>query len=328
MTTIAVIGEAVADAIVQDCGPAEHSSTELRLRVLPGGGPVNTAVALSRLGTPTQFLGRLAGGPIGQLLQRHLAESHVDLSSSVRASEQPTLAIASLGSDGQATYDFYLEDTADWQWTTDELTAWDPRDTVALHAASLALTQPPGATLIEGLLARVRPHTTVSIDPNVRTSVVPTRFYRDAWSRWARLADILRLSQDDLDVLMPGVSLADACARLHEAGTALVVVTLGPGGAHASLLGQTVDVPAHDVTVVDTVGAGDSFSAGLLHWLHAADALGGRMSSLAMSDLVDALRFASLVAALTCERAGADPPRSHELDAVRLDGLSAPRRRN
>jgi len=310
MSRIAVIGEAVADAIVQANSPA---SGELHLRVLPGGGPVNTAVALSRLGTPTQFLGRLAGGPIGHLLRRHLADSRVDLSASVPATQMPTLAITSVGPDGQAEYDFYLDGTADWQWTEGELAAWEPGGAVAVHAASLALTQPPGAAVIEGLLARLRQNMTVSIDPNVRTSVVPAHFYRDALWRWAPVADILRLSLDDLDVLLPGLPAGEACARLHEAGTPLVVVTQGPDGAHASLRGQAVTIAAHDIPLVDTVGAGDSFTAGLLHWLNSVDALGERLPKLTVSDLTDAMRFASTVAAVTCQRVGANPPWAHEL---------------
>jgi fructokinase len=309
VSAVAVIGEAVADAIVQN----DSGHGELRLRVLPGGGPVNTAVALGRLGTPTQFLGRLARGPVGQLLRDHFTDSGVDISASVRAVQQPTLAITSVDPDGRATYDFYLDGTADWQWTPDELAAWRPEGIAAVHAASLALTQPPGAALIEDLLVRQRPRATISIDPNVRTSVVPAQFYREALPRWAHIADILRLSQDDLEVTLPALSPDDACAWLHEAGATLVVVTQGREGAHASLQGRTFTVPAVDVNVVDTVGAGDSFTAGLLHWLHGRDALGGRLPGLALEDLTDAMRFASTVAALTCARAGADPPWAREL---------------
>ena len=140
-----------------------------------------------------------------------------------------------------------------------------------------------------------------------------------------RLADILRLSEDDLDVAMPAVSVDAACAQLHEAGTQLVVVTRGPDGAHASLRGETVTAAALDVDVVDTVGAGDSFTAGLLHWLYKVGALGGRLPELAVTDLTDAMKFASAVAALTCTRAGANPPWTGELaqrasPAERSDG--------
>jgi fructokinase len=309
ISAIAVIGEAVADAIVQE----DDGGGELRLRVLPGGGPVNTAVALSRLGTPTHYLGRLARGPIGQLLRRHLSDSRVDISATVRADQLPTLAITSVGPDGHAAYDFYLTGTADWQWTTDELADWRPEGVVALHAASLALTQQPGAAVIEDLLVRLRRRTTVSIDPNVRSNVVPAQFYREALPRWAGLADILRLSDDDLEVAMPRVPVEAACAQFHDAGTPLVVVTRGSDGAYASLWGEAVTVPALDVDVVDTVGAGDSFTAGLLHWLYAMGALGGRLPELAVTDLTDAMKFASAVAAMTCTRAGANPPWTGEL---------------
>ena len=177
----------------------------------------------------------------------------------------------------------------------------------------MALTQPPGAALIEDLLVRQRRHATVSIDPNVRANVVPAQFYREALPRWARLADILRLSEDDLDIAMPAVSVDAACAQLHTAGVPLVVVTRGSDGAHASLRGETVTVAALDVEVVDTVGAGDSFTAGLLHWLYGIGALGGRLPDLAVADLTDAMRFASAVAAITCARAGANPPWASEL---------------
>ena len=144
--------------------------------VYAGGGPVNTAVALSRLGTPTQFLGRLAGGPVGQLLRRHLSDSRVDISASVRAHQLATLAITSVGPDGRASYDFYLTGTADWHWSADELAGWRPEGLVAIHAASLALTQPPGARVIEDLLVRQRRRATVSIDPNVRAMSYPRSF--------------------------------------------------------------------------------------------------------------------------------------------------------
>ena len=127
-----------------------------------------------------------------------------------------------------------------------------------MHAASLALTQPPGAAVIEDLLVRQRRRATVSIDPNVRANVVPAQFYREALPRMGRAwPDILRLSDDDLEVAMPGVPVDAACALFHDAGTRLVVVTRGSYGAFASLRGETVTVPALDVDVVDTVGAGD-----------------------------------------------------------------------
>ncbi|HCT76626.1 MAG TPA: carbohydrate kinase [Micromonosporaceae bacterium] len=310
--TIAVIGEAVGDAIVE-----ADPVAGLRLRVLPGGGPVNTAVALSRLGTPTKYLGRLASGTIGNLLRSHLVDSRVDLSAAVEAAEPASLAIATITPEGHASYDFYVEGTADWQWTEDELAAWNQANTSAIHAGSLALAQQPGAALIERLLEQARTRVTVCIDPNVRLSLVPASFYREAMPRWASIADIIRLSNDDLATVMPGVGVAEACSRWHAAGASLVVVTLGGNGVYASLRGEAVTVETPPITPVDTVGAGDTFTAGMLHTLNRANALGGRLSDLSTADLRTALLFGVGAAAVVCQRAGADPPWADELDLVR-----------
>jgi fructokinase len=310
MSTIAVIGEAVADAIVQT---GSGHPGELLMRVLPGGGPVNTAVALGRLGAQPQYLGRLAGGTIGELLRRHLLESNVDLAGCVEAAENPTLAIATVADDGKASFEFYVEGTADWQWSAAELGAWTGEGVAAIHAGSLALTQQPGAAVIEDLLRQVRDRMTVCVDPNVRLGLVPAEFYRQSLPRWARLADIFRVSDDDLAVMMPGRSIPEACDQLHADGVPLIVVTRGADGAYACLHGEPVTVPSPQITVVDTVGAGDTFTAGLLHWLHEAGALGGRLPALTSSDLADAMTFATELAAIVCQRAGADPPWANEL---------------
>src|SRR5262245_53008097 len=120
MRPIVVIGEAVADAFVLGDASSAASKGELQLRVLPGGGPVNTAVALGRLGVPTRYLGRLSDNPFGRLIRSHLAGAGVDLSAAVSAPEQATVALAALDDGGNAVYDFYAEGTADWQWTVAE----------------------------------------------------------------------------------------------------------------------------------------------------------------------------------------------------------------
>jgi fructokinase len=310
LTCIAVIGEAVADAFL----PIEQADPgALDLRVRPGGGPANTAVALGRLGAPACFVGRIPHGPIGALLRRHLTRSHVDVSRVVDATEEPTLAIATVNPSGQARYSFYATGTADWQWSPDELDASTPHDAVCLHAGSLALALDPGGPLIERLLADRRGTSTISIDPNIRPGIVPLDRYRDRLPGWAAIADILRLSQDDLDLLYPGRRLADLCEQWHTAGVHLIVVTRGGDGATASLKGELFTVPARPVTPVDTVGAGDAFTAGLLHRLHQGGALGGKLDALDPDLLVRALTFASDVAAETCRKPGADPPWSASL---------------
>ncbi|GAA2441317.1 carbohydrate kinase [Actinomadura vinacea] len=306
---VTVLGENVADAFAEP-GGAPHQMT---LRVLPGGGPANTAVALARLGTPARFLTRLSDDAFGRLFREHLEASGVDLSDAVRAAEPSTLAIAEVDADGQATYSFHAQGTADWQWTGSELAAVDVSATTCVHTGSLALVREPGAAVVEKFLDAASAQATVSIDPNVRPLLVDPGVYRDRLARWCALADLLRLSEDDLEVLLPGTPPDRACDIWHETGVRLVVVTRGANGALASLDGERVTVPAPRTEVVDTVGAGDSFTAGLLHHLGERGLLGGRLSRLRPDDVAEACRFAVRVAALTCTVAGPNPPWSAQL---------------
>ncbi|KQV19315.1 MULTISPECIES: carbohydrate kinase [unclassified Kitasatospora] len=310
---IAVLGECVADAFADTVQPRPG---ELALRVLPGGGPANTAAALARLGTPTRFVGRISSDAFGALFRAHLASSGVDLAGVVAASEPSTMAIATVDEHGQAQYSFHAEGTADWQWTAAELAAAHPKDAACLHTGSLALVRAPSDERIEELLTRARSSATVSIDPNVRPLLIDPAVYRARLARWCALADILRLSSDDLELLMPGVTPERACDAWHLAGVRLVVITLGGRGAIASLDGARVFAPAPQVQVVDTIGAGDSFTAGLLHRLSRAGRLGGRLHDLSADEVSDACDYAARVAALTCSVAGPNPPWAHQMEST------------
>ncbi|MFI6738409.1 carbohydrate kinase [Nonomuraea sp. NPDC050451] len=313
---IAVLGECVADGFTTrspgDRPPAAalagqaDEGVELSLRVLPGGGPANTAVALARLGTPTRFLGRISGDVFGELFRRHLTASGVDLSASVDAGEPSTLAVAALDPGGQAEYTFYADGTADWQWTPYELDLDRLGPVTCLHTGSLALAKEPGRTAVEAFAREAAGRATISIDPNVRPSLASLADY--PVSRWCEWTDILKLSADDLDFLLPGVPLERACDTWHDAGARLIVVTRGAAGALVSLDGERAAVPAQKVDVVDTVGAGDSFTAGLLHSLAAKGLLGGRLDGLDLETAVEAAELAVRVSALTCSVAGANPP--------------------
>ncbi|MFG6191976.1 carbohydrate kinase [Nonomuraea sp. JJY05] len=314
---IAVLGECVADGFTTrapgDQPPAAPTGqgdegVELALRVLPGGGPANTAVALARLGTPTRFLGRISGDVFGELFRRHLTASGVDLSASVDAAEPSTLAVAALDAGGQAEYTFYADGTADWQWTPYELGPDRLGPAACLHTGSLALAREPGRTAVEAFAREAAGRATISIDPNVRPSLASLADY--PVSRWCEWTDILKLSADDLDFLLPGVPLEGACDTWHAAGARLIVITRGAAGALVSLDGERASVPAPKVDVVDTVGAGDSFTAGLLHSLAAKGLLGGRLDGLDLETAVEAAELAVRVSALTCSVAGANPPRS------------------
>ncbi|MER6029885.1 carbohydrate kinase [Streptomyces sp. NPDC001851] len=307
-----VLGECVADAFTE---PAS-ASNELTLRVLPGGGPANTAVSLARLGTSARFLARLSGDVFGRLFRAHLEESGVDLSYAVAAAEPSTLAVAELDTQGQAAFSFHAQNTADWQWTAEELAGVDLSGTACVHTGSLALVREPGAAVVEEFLAVASARATVSIDPNVRPLLVRPEVYRARLAHWCALADILRLSEDDLELLLPGTSPERACDIWHAAGARLVVITRGADGALASLDGERLHVPAVATRVVDTVGAGDSFTAGLLHHLGTRGHLGGRLTGLDLGEVAQACR----VAALTCSVAGPNPPWRNELDRLTAVG--------
>ena len=314
---ITVLGECVADAF---CEPVS-APNELALRVLPGGGPANTAVALARLGTPARFLARLSGDVFGRLFRAHLEASGVDLSDAVAAAEPSTLAVAELDARGQAAFSFHAQNTADWQWSRAELAGVDLSGTACVHTGSLALVREPGAAVVEDFLAAAAPGATISIDPNVRPLLVSPEVYRARLAHWCDLADVLRLSEDDLELLLPGTPPEQACDIWHAAGARLVVITRGADGALASLDGERVRVPAVTARVVDTVGAGDSFTAGLLHHLGARGLLGGRLTGLGVADVEEACLFAARVAALTCSVAGPNPPWQSQL-GERAEGHS------
>lgn len=304
---IVVCGEALIDLVPDD-------SSAARWTAIPGGGPANAAVALARLEVPAALLARLSGDTFGRRLRGHLGDNGVDLSLAVPAAEPTTLAIVELDETGAASYRFDLHGTADWQWTDAELSAELPLEVRAVHTGSMALTLPPGGRVIEAFLVRAREHHTISIDPNVRPSLgVDVADLREMVDRWCGLADVVKASSDDVAVLYPDADPEVVAERWRSLGPAVVIVTLGADGALAVTSAGTVRLPAPPTTVVDTVAAGDTFTAGLLTWLHNAGALGGRLHDLAESTLLEAIRYGLAAAAITCSRPGADPPWLREM---------------
>lgn len=306
---IVVCGEALIDLV-----PAGGDLW----RALPGGSPSNTAVALARLGTPTAMLARLSGDAFGAQLRKRFTDNGVDLQYAVAARESTTLAIVGLDEQGGARYTFHLEGTADWQWQESELPSSFGSDVVAIHAGSMGLVGQPGGAVLEAMLTRERPQRVISIDPNVRPVMCPdVAAYRAAVERWLAVAHIVKVSSDDVAWLYPGRDGGDVAREWVSRGPSLVVLTLGADGAIAfTSRGGSVQVPRVKVDVVDTIGAGDTFMAGLLHSLGSQGFLDIEMlSTISDQPLDDALRYAALVSALACTRAGADPP--YAQDAVR-----------
>ncbi|MFW6640729.1 carbohydrate kinase family protein [Nocardiopsis algeriensis] len=309
---LAVVGENVMDLL-----PGAEPGT---LKAAPGGGPANTAVAASRLGTPTRLLARIGSDGFGAMIRERLVGEGLDPAGLVAAEEPTALALATLRSDGSARYDFRMDDAADWRWRPEELPEELEPGVLALHAASLALFREPGASLVGELLRREhdRGGVTVTLDPNIRADVIgdPGHARELARGHIAR-AHVVKASDEDLEFLYPGLSPVEAARAVAGLGPSLVVVTRGGEGALALAGGTEVEVAAPRVEVVDTVGAGDSFMGALLNWLDRHGRLGedprARLAGLAEADLESLLGFACAVAAVTVTREGADPPTSAEL---------------
>jgi fructokinase len=302
---IAVAGEALIDLIEGDDG----------LHPYPGGGPYNTAVALGRLGVPVAFLGRLSSDPFGRLLETRLAESGVDRRYVLHGAAPTPLALVHATEDGDHDFSFYLAETAYADMIPDDLPSLDT-GVAALHVGTLALATDPPATAFEHLMAREAGDRLVVVDPNIR---IPVCGDHDAYVRrfesWADDAHVIKLSGDDSDWLYPDVAYETVVEKILALGAQLVVLTLGPEGAIARASAASARVAAHDVVVVDTVGAGDAFGAGLLFGLWKA----GRLDAQAVGllddeELAELLRIASAVAALQCSRAGATPPTLDEVE--------------
>ncbi|MBE3001772.1 carbohydrate kinase [Nocardiopsis sp. HNM0947] len=316
---LVVVGENVMDLL-----PTAHGAEVVRAS--PGGGPANTAVAAARLGLPTRFLARIGSDEFGARIRARLLSEGLDPEGLVEAEEPSALAMATFREDGSAHYDFRMADAADWFWRPGELPERLPPSVGAVHAASIALFREPGATLIEALMSREkdRGEVTLSVDPNIREQVIGVPDTARALAlRHLAQAHLVKASDEDLGFLFPELGAEEAVRAVADLGPSLVVATLGSDGALALRRGTgtagaaEARVPAPEVAVADTVGAGDSFMGALLHWLDRNGSLGSdpaaRLAGLGESDLRALLAHAAAAAAHTVTRVGADPPTEAEL---------------
>lgn len=280
-----MIGESLVDVIVEEGGAV--------LSINPGGSAVNVAVGLARLGVATHFHTRVGVGRHGDLVSNHLDHAGVRLTQGSRHDGTTSTAIAQMNESGAATYDFDI--------------AWEPRHIDAsgfdlVHTGSLATALAPGADVVEAILERTDAR--ISFDPNIRPSIIGDR--EAVLARVERIvarAHVVKASDEDLDWLYPGVPASDAIGHWADLGAELVVVTRGGDGAEALHSGERTVVTAPRTAVVDTIGAGDSFMAGLLFGLVREG----------LDDVRALLDFAARCAAVTVSRRGANPPTLDDL---------------
>lgn len=302
---VLTVGEALIDVVVSPDGHrAEHV----------GGSPANVAVGLASLGHPSRLTAYLADDERGRHLRAHLEGYGVHLTEGSLAAERTSTATAHLDDEGVATYDF------DLAWRLGEQ---DLGGVGHLHTGSLAATVEPGGSAVVDLMARARmAGATVSYDPNCR----PTLMGRpeDARQRIEECvgrSDVVKASLEDLEWLYADAPVLDVAREWGRLSPVLVVVTRGGEGplVHLPATGTTVELPAQQVEVVDTVGAGDSFMAGLLSGLLDSGLLGGdaardRLRRATGQDLEPALRRAVATASWTVGRAGAAAPTLADLE--------------
>jgi fructokinase len=296
-----VAGEALFDLWLQD--------GEVRGR--PGGGPFNTARTLGRLRRPVAYLGALSTDGFGRTLREHLARDGVAADAIVDSVLPTTLALADLGAPRGVRYGFWGEGTASASLRPGAALAAIPGDVGVLHVGTLGLVFEPVAEALEAVVARLAPRAVVVLDPNIRPAAITGEpAYRDRLDRVLALTTVVKVSDEDLAWLCPGQATADAARGLLARGPAVVLLTRGAEGAVVMTTGGERAIAAPRVDVVDTIGAGDAFSGGFLAaWRPAAGGAVDRDGVAAAAD------YGALVAAMTCERAGASPPTLHEVEA-------------
>lgn len=302
-------GEALIDML-----PRESTAGEACFAPYAGGAVFNTAIALGRLGAPSAFFSGVSTDMLGEILADTLTASKVDTQYLARSDRPTTVAFVKLVN-GQATYAFYDENTAGRMLSTDQLPNL-PAGVDTLFFGGISLVNDPAASTYEALQAREAPARVTMIDPNIRPGFIAGKEaeYRARIERMIAAADIVKLSDEDLHWLMGAGDISALARSIVAKGPKVVFITEGAAGARAVTATQDRFVAATKVTVADTVGAGDTFNAGVLAALHEAGALTkAALAALPDAVLDTALSLGTRAAAVTVSRAGANPPWRHEL---------------
>lgn len=298
-------GESLIDMVPQDGA----------FRPLAGGSVYNTAIALGRLGEPVAYLWPISRDPFGEVLLRPLAEAGVNTDLCPRTDRLTTLALVTL-TGGEARYSFYDEGSAGRMLEPQDIPVL-PDEIEALFAGGISLVPDPCGAAIESLIARDGDRLPVMLDPNIRPFfIADADAYRARLSRLIARTDIVKLSGDDLEWLYPGVAADDAARRVLAQGPRLVLQTGGAAGARAHWAGDPVSAPAIPTTVADTIGAGDTFNAGVLASLRRQGVLSKTgLAAITAAQIAAALTLGAQAAAITVSRPGANPPWAHEMPA-------------
>jgi fructokinase len=279
-------------------------------KAVVGGGPANTAVALSKLGIKAQFINGISTDSYGKACRQYLEKAGV-LLDFVNYSNKPTCtATVTLDKAGGASYQFLIDETSTFDYQFDQLPNAQKHTPLLLHIGTLVCAIEPCASVLHRWVSSFKESVPIVYDPNIRPSVIADKaLYLKQVLRWVSLSDVVKLSIDDLNWLFPGKSVDDVANEFIEMGVKLVVVTLGDAGIVAITKEERLSVAAVKTKVVDTVGAGDTVGAILVEAIikYGLEKLTGQL-------LTDTLNRAAAAAAITISRAGANPPTQAELD--------------
>ena len=305
-------GDALFDLFA---GDAPEGGTAIQLSGNVGGSPMNVASGLARLAHQSRYFTKLSSDTFGTRMRRYLADNRIDTSLCLDTDQNTTLAIVETNPDGSARYVFYTDNTADVSINEHELPAALPDDVAVVHFGSYSTAVDPTGSSLMALAARENSRRVISYDPNLRPTIEPdVEKWRAVFNGYAASATLIKASDEDIETLLGAGNEEKFVADCFAHGAQLVFITRGPDGAQGFKPdGSSVSIAGTAVSVVDTVGAGDTFQATLLHWLSEHGHLGAGGLLQGEVDIEAAMRLAVKAAAITCTRAGADLPSRNEL---------------
>jgi fructokinase len=300
--SIWVCGEVLIDMI-----PVAPGSEDRLPHV--GGGPANTAKALARLGHDVHFIDGISTDQYGLAARKELSDDEVKLDLALTSDKPTCRAIVSLNENGGASYEFEIDGTATFDFSLEWLPDPSRYKPNVLHIGTLVTIIQPGADVLYDWALQVAEFAPIVFDPNIRPSVMGDRdLYEAAVEKWAAISSVIKVSDDDLAWLFPDKTVTEVATRWVNDGAALVVVTRGADGLIGFTADGAVEVPGAKITVVDTVGAGDTVGAFIVEAMVEKGIL-----TLTGDVLAATLARAAVAAGITCSRKGAQPPYKHEL---------------
>jgi fructokinase len=289
-------------------GKSGGTSVELTGHV--GGSPMNVATGLARFGHHSRYFTKLSSDLFGQRMRLHFEQNNIDVSHCLESDLNTTLAIVETQEDGSAAYVFYTDNTADVSIESEELPEALAPEIRVVHFGSYSTAVSPTSESLMALAARESESRLISYDPNLRPTIEPdVDKWRDVFHGFAKSAAVIKASDEDIATLLGKNREDQFVSDCLGHGAQLVFITRGPDGASGfTAAGEVANVPGVSVAVVDTVGAGDTFQAAILHWLTAENHLADGAQIQGAVDLDACMTFAVKAAGITCTRSGADLP--------------------